>query len=249
MGNCNNCCKCFRQADGSIVKRSDRATSDSKFAYELVDGTITEVAPANFITTEEVSCGLFDSLSSPPKPAAVLEVVDGDGNQIDNQLVRLIDYPDGTTKWRDLKTGTEYDTEAEYLTAIGNPNGTTHTSEDTDYNERTVIICDEGVDVIATIVYRDGKINDVVSTTVTSLDGSVHTLSGNEKSGTCSDLMSTDKEVACFKETGNVDGVIISGYIIYSTDSSVTPSVTTSAWYDDNDVIVEKATHTKVECC
>ena len=80
MSNCTNCCKCFKQADGSIIKRADRATSSTGFVYTLTDGTMSETLPTGFVSTEEISCSKFDQASNPPNTIAVLEEVDAYGN-------------------------------------------------------------------------------------------------------------------------------------------------------------------------
>lgn len=244
MSGCNSCNKCYEQADGTIIKRGWR---DNAFYYTMPDLSIVTAMPAGFVSTAEVDCSKFDIASTPPVPAQVLEVVDADGNQVDDQLVRLIDYSDGSTAWKDLKTGTEYASEADYLAAIGHTGGTTHTSEDTDYNERTVVVCDEGVDVVSTLIYRDGDITDVISNTVTTLAGAVHVLSGNEVSGPCSGTVSYDYEEACFRDPSSADNPTVSGYV--QTTTNAITGLGSTKWFDSNDVELPKANYNKVGCC
>lgn len=230
---CDNCCKCYQQADGSIVKRSER---EGAFIYTLPDLTVTATMPASFVSTTEVDCSKFDNATQPPKTISVLEEVDAAGKQT-GVLVQVVENPDGTLTYKNLSDGSAY---------VAPAGSTLHTSEDTDYNERTVVLCDEGVDVISTIIFRDGDITDIVSTTVTKLDGSVHTLSGNERSGSCSALVKTDQEIACFLEVDASGAVVpdkpkVGGYIRFTTDAAVSPSVTTSAYFDDADAPLTKA--------
>lgn len=238
MSNCTNCCKCFLQADGSIVKRADRAGSTSGFVFTLTDGTMSETAPASFISTTEISCSKFDQASNPPNTIAVLEEVDADGKQT-GVLVQVVENPDGSKDYTNLSDGSAYTAPA---------GSTLHTSEDTDYNEQTVVMCDEGTDVVRTVIYVDGDITDVVSTTITTLDGTTHTLSGNEIAGSCSNQISIDQEQACFKESGNVDAVVVQGYVKYSYNS--TTAATTTTWHQNvDDAELVKANFIMVECC
>ena len=191
---CKSCCKCFEQADGTIVKRSER---DGAFIYTLPDMTVVTTAPVSFISTTEVDCTKFEMASLPPR---------------------------------------------------------------TEYNERTVILCDEGTDVISTLIFKDGDIADVISTTITKLDGSAHVLSGNETAGTCAGQVNTDQEVACFVSVSATgvpiaDQNTIRGYIRYTTNASVSPSVTSSEYFklEDDSVLTKYVSGTAgykpIECC
>lgn len=249
MSDCSNCCKCFLQADGSIVKRADRTGTASGFVFTLTDGTMSETVPATFVSTTEVSCAKFDQAANPPNTIAVLEEVDVDGKQT-GVLVQVIENADGSKTYQNLSDNSPY---------VAPAGSTLHTSEDTDYNERTIVLCDEGVDVVTTVIFKDGDITDIVSTTVTKLDGSVHTLSGNERSGSCSNLVKTDQESACFLEVDATGASVPdqpkrSGYVQYTTDGGVTPSVTTSVYFDDSDTLLAKAAtgvagFKRVQCC
>ena len=246
MSECQNCSKCYQQADGSIVKRGER---EGAYIYTLPDLTVTAVMPATFISTTEVDCSKFDNATQPAKTISVLEEVDAGGTQT-GVLVQVVENPDGTLTYKNLSDGSAY---------VAPAGSTLHTSEDTDYNERTVVLCDEGADVISTIIFRDGDITDVISTTVTKLDGSVHALSGNERSGSCSALVKTDQEVSCFIEVDASGATVpdqpkVSGYIRFTTDAAVTPAVTTSAYFGDDDAVLPKAStgvagFKKVKCC
>ena len=236
MSGCTNCCKCFEQADGTIIKRSER---NGAFIYTLPDLSITDTMPGTFITTTEVDCAKFDLASQPPKTIDVLEEVDTTGSQT-GVLVQVVENADGTIDYFNLSTGAAYTLPAGFEL---------HTSEDTDYNEHTYFMCDAGIDVKTTVIYKDGDITDVVSSTTTKLDGSAHTLSGNEVAGSCSGLISTDKERACFLEIGNANAVTTRGYIRYTTNNAVTPAVTTTEWFDNADTLLSKTAYTEVECC
>ena len=74
---CSTCCKCFKQADGSIVKRSER---DGAFVYTLADGTVTATAPATFTNATEVDCTLFDQQVRRPEydSEVMCESINGD---------------------------------------------------------------------------------------------------------------------------------------------------------------------------
>ena len=233
---CTNCCKCFQQANGSIVKRGER---NGEFTYTLADLTIATITPVDFITTMEVDCSKFDLATLPPRTIQVLEEVDVDGKQT-GVLVQVRELADGSTEYVDLSTGSAY------TAPVGS---TLHTSEDSDYNERTLVLCDSGVDVVSTTIYRDGDMTDIVSSTITKLDGSVHTLSGNERAGSCSGLTKFDQENACFLEVGNINAITIRGYIQFITNTSVTPAVTNSTWFDQDDAELVKADYNTVECC
>lgn len=233
---CSNCCKCFQQADGTIVKRGER---DGAYIYTLQDLTVSSTAPASFVTTTEVDCAKFDSATLPPRTIQVLEEVDDTGTQT-GVLVQVRELADGSTEYVNLADQSTYTRPAGY---------TLHTSEDTDYNERTLQMCDNGIDVVTTIIYRDGDITDVVSSATTKLDGSAHTLSGAERGGFCSGLTTFDKELACFRNTADPGSLTIRGYVLFTTNASVSPAVTTSAFFDVNDVALDKATHVRVECC
>lgn len=247
MSGCfGSCGACFLQADGSIVKRTE---INGAYEYTLTDLTVSSVAPASFISTNKVDCAKFDAASTPPTTIAVLEEVDVDGKQT-GVLVQVVENPDGTLTYKNLSDGSAYTAPA---------GSTLHTSEDTDYNENTVVLCDEGTDVIRTVIYRDGDITDVVSTTITNLAGAAHTLSGNERSGSCSGLVKTDQENACFIEV-DASGVAVpdkpkvGGYVRYSTNAAVSPSVTTSEYFGTDDVALTKAAEgtagfRRVECC
>lgn len=246
MSNCNNCSKCYQQADDSIVKRGER---EGAYIYTLPDLTVTATMPATFISTTEVDCSKFDSATQPPVTIAVLEEVDADGKQT-GVLVQTVENPDGTLTYKNLSDGSAY---------VAPAGSTLHTSEDTDYNENTVVLCDEGTDVIRTVIYRDGDIADVVSTTITKLDGSAHTLSGNERSGSCSGLVKTDQENACFVEVDASGATVpdkpkLGGYVRYSTNAAVSPAVTTSQYFGTDDAELTKAAtgvagFKRVECC
>lgn len=244
---CKSCCKCFEQADGTIVKRSER---DGAFIYTLPDMTVVTTAPVSFISTTEVDCAKFDMASLPPRTAEILEEVDVDGKQT-GVLVRVIENADGSLTYVNLSDGSAY---------VAPAGSTLHTSEDTDYNERTVILCDEGTDVISTLIFKDGDIADVISTTITKLDGSAHVLSGNETAGTCAGQVNTDQEVACFVSVSATgvpiaDQNTIRGYIRYTTNASVSPSVTSSEYFklEDDSVLTKYVSGTAgykpIECC
>ncbi|MDB4461518.1 hypothetical protein N9043_01060 [bacterium] len=238
MSDCSSCCKCYLQADGSIVKRGERIGAAGGFIYTLTDGTMSETAPVPFTSATEVACSKFDQASSPPNTIAILEEVDADGKQT-GVLVQVIENPDGTKTYLNLADGTPY---------VAPAGSTLHTSEDTDYNERTIILCDEGVDVVTTLIFKDGDITDVVSTTTTKLDGSVHTLSGNETAGSCSGQITYDQELSCFKDTTDNDAALKSGYIKYEYNSAT--KTTVSTFHDgSDDSVLDKATFSAVKCC
>lgn len=241
-----NCGACYEQADGSIVKRTE---VNGAYEYTLEDLSVSSTVPANFISTAKVDCAKFESATTPPTTIAVLEEVDADGKQT-GVLVQVTEAADGTKTYTNLSDNSAY---------VAPAGSTLHTSEDTDYNERTIVMCDEGVDVISTIIYKDGDITDVVSTTITTLAGTAHTLSGNETAGSCSDAIKEDQETACFVEvdTSGVpvpDKVKVTGYIKYVTDTSSSPSTTVTSFFDDADVALAKAGtgaagYKKTSCC
>ena len=232
---CNNCCKCFEQADGSIIKRGE---TDAGWSYTLPDMTIVTTTPADFTSAVEVDCLKFEQAVQPPQHIDILEEVCDDKQT--GVLVHVQELADGTKTYTNLATSAEY-------TMPPAAGCELHTSEDKDYLTKDTEMCDGGVDVIRTIVYVDGDITDVVSTTVTTLDGAAHTLSGDEVGGFCAGQIQYDKEIQCFRDTSSIDNPRVTGYVQFQTNS--TTGVTATKWFDDMDVELDKAVFSKVECC
>lgn len=230
---CGSCGACFLQADGSIVKRVE---VNGAYKYTLEDLTVSSTAPASFISTTEVDCSRFEAASTPPNTIAVLEEVDADGKQT-GVLVQVVEAADGTKSYINLSDNSAY---------VAPAGSTLHTAEDTDFQERTIVLCDEGTEVISTTIYKDGDIADVVSTTITTLGGAAHTLSGNERAGSCSDAIKEHQEIACFIEVDASgvpvpDKVKVTGYVKYVVNSSVSPATTVTSFFDDADAPLAKA--------
>ena len=237
MSGCNPCCKCYEQADGTIIKRGER---DGAFYYTLPDLTVVTEAPEGFTSKVEVDCSKFEMATQPPKSIKVLEEVCDESQT--GVLVHVEQLSDGTITYTNLATGEEYVPTSE--------NCSLHTAEDTDYNEHTYFVCDSGIDVKVTVIYKDGDIEDVVSTTTTTLSGAPHELSKEGvTAGSCSGLVTYDYEYdKCFKDPSSADNPTVHGYIKTATNSATGIAATT--WHlmsDDSEL--DKETFIPVKCC
>lgn len=233
---CSSCKKCYELADGTtLVRVEDR---NGVRHYEVAGaGTISTTAPALMIYTKEIPCEVFDTANKPPVSVAVLEEVDADGKQT-GVLVQVTQNPDGSLTHTDLSDGSAYTL----------PTGfSLHTAEDTDYLLHSEVLCDAGVTVFRTVVYKDGDITDVVSTTVTKLDGSAHTLSGAETAGDCNANKVVDIENnICFGDPDDPSVVPVMGYI--RTTTNLNTMASTTDYFDSSDTAITAGLE-PVKCC
>ena len=232
---CGNCKKCYELADGTLVRIEDR--NGNRFFETAGAGEIVDTEPALMIYTKEIPCEKFNDANQPPASVAVLEEVDADGKQT-GKLVQVTQDPNGTLVYTDLSDGSTYTKPAGFEL---------HTSEDTDYNLVTHILCDAGTTVFRTVIYKDGDITDVVSSTVTKIDGSAHTLSGAETAGDCNANKIVDIENGiCFGDPGDPAVVPVMGYIRTTTNLNTMASVT--EYFDSSDTVIAAGLE-PVKCC
>jgi len=232
---CSSCKKCYELADGTLVRIEDR--NGVRYYETAGAGVIVTTAPASMIYTKEVPCGKFNDANTPPTSVAVLEEVDGNGKQT-GKLVQVTQNPDGSLVHTDLSDGSAYTLPAGFAL---------HTAEDTDYLMDTEVLCDAGVTVFRKVIYKDGDIADVVSSTVTKLDGSAHTLSGAETSGDCNSNKVVDIENnICFGDPADPSVVPVMGYIRTTTNLNTMASTTDYFASDDSAIA---AGLEPVSCC
>lgn len=232
---CSSCKKCFELADSTLVRVED---VNGVRHYEVAgSNVITTTAPASMIYTKRVPCELFEAANKPPIGVAVLEEVDADGKQT-GLLVHVTQNADGSYMRTNLSDGSAYTLPAGF---------DLHTAEDTDYQQHQQILCDGGETVLRVTVYKDGDIADVVSTTTMKLDGSAHTLSGNETAGDCnSNKMVNIENKICFGDPSDLSVTPVMGYIRTTTDLNTDVSTTD---YFDNDDNPIAAGLMPVKCC
>jgi hypothetical protein len=220
---CHSCKKCYELADGTtLVRIEDR---NGVRHYEVAGaGVITTTAPANMVYTKEIPCAKFDEANVPATSITVLEEVDASGNQT-GKLVHVVQNADGSISQTDLSTGGAYTLPAGYVL---------HTSEDAGTVVKTEALCDQGVTVFRTTMYSDTDLTDVKGTLITKLDGSAHTLSGNETAGDCNSNKVVDVENnVLFGDPNDPSIVPVMGYIRSTTDLNT--MVTTTDYFASDD--------------
>lgn len=220
------CKKCYKLADGTtLVRTEDR--NGVRFYEVAGSNSITDTAPALMIYTDEIPCEAFDNANLPAQNVAVLEEVDDSGKQT-GVLVHTSQQANGDIVQTNLSTNAAYTLPAGF---------NLHTSEDTDYLLTTDLLCDAGVTVLRKTIYKDGDITDVVSTTVTTLAGASHTLSGAEVAGDCNANKVVDVENnIMFGDPSDPAVVPVMGYIKSTTNLAT--NATTTEYFDSSDTAI-----------
>lgn len=235
---CNTCTTCFKQADGTVIARSEL---DGAFVYYLTDGTRTSTAPATFTNATPVHCSLYDNQIVPTDHEShILCEVDANGDAT-GVRVMTITTVDPITK---LPTVTRYDL-ATLAVWTGNANNLIVCGVDQQLESDAVAMCDNGVNFIRWTVKEKGQPTGTVYDT--DLLGATYTVVGTPVIGTCSDQIVFDYEPACFKDPSNIDNLKVSGSIKYTTNKST--GITTISYIDDAGADLAMVTYKKVACC
>lgn len=233
---CSTCSKCFKQADGSIIKRSER---DGAFVYTLADGTVTATAPATFTNATEVDCTLFDQQVRRPEydSEVMCESINGDETGVRVLVVRHIDFLTGApvVAYYNLD-GTAFTGDTANLVQCGNID-----NPEADPRE----MCDGQTTFIRWYLLEDGE--PTGTTFDTDLSGAPYAPVGTPVMGACTDQISVDYESACFRDPSSVDNLKINGSVVRTTNR-VSGAVTVT-YIDDDGNNLDKEVFIRVPCC
>lgn len=233
MPSCTNCNKYFKQADNSVVGVFDE---NGAMHYIMPDRSITTTQPATFVSTNRVTKAEYDAQHEGAGTVVVLEEYDANMTPT-GVLVRIVEDASGVITRENLSTGAAYTSPAGF---------TLHKNADYEFQERTEELCDNGVNVLRTTVYRNGNLNDIASQTVTTVGGAAHTLSGAEVLGNCQSLSEFDHQSRKFISKTDPLSPRVDGYIRYTTDK--TTGATTSSYFDADDNPLAKSDYEVADC-
>lgn len=235
---CTTCSLCFRQADGSVVKREQ---FEGAFIYYLPDGSRTTVMPASFINTDPVDCSLYNNQVAPTDhEMQIFCEVDANGDAT-GVRVMSISYVDPVSKDPSV---VRYNM-ADMSEWTGDPTTLTTCGTDGQVESDAVAMCDEGVEFLRWIVKEKGE--PTGESYDTDLAGNPYTPSANAVARSCSELVEFDYEPSCFRDPSNIDNLKISGSVRYQTASSTGAS--TIDYIDDDGNVLDKSLFVKVPCC
>jgi len=235
---CNSCPVCFKQADGTVIKR---VQVDGAFVYYLADGTRTSTMPATFVNTTPVDCALYDNQVLPTDHEShIFCVRDANGDATGVQVMAITTV-DPITK---LPAVVRYNL-ADMSVWTGDPATLGICGTDQQVESDPTYFCDGAVTFVRWVVKEKGQPTGV--TYDTDLAGAPYTPVGTPVPGGCTDQRMYDYENACFRDRSNIDNLTINGSVRRVTNKA-TGAVTVD-YLDDTGAVLPMATYKKVACC
>ena len=235
---CNNCSTCFKQADGTILKRSQ---VEGSWVYYLPDGTRTITTPPNFVSTTPVDCSLYDNQITPDDHEShILCVRDAAGDATGVQVMAITTV-DPITK---VPKVVRYNL-ADMSVWTGDLATLGICGTDQQVESDPAYFCDGTTTFIRWVVKEKGQPTGVVYDT--DLAGAPYTPVGTPAPGSCTDQKLVDYENACFRDPSNIDNLTVNGSVRRVTNKA-TGAVTVD-YIDDTGAVLPMATYKKVACC
>ncbi len=235
---CSSCCICFKQADGTVVKRSE---IDGAFVYFLPNGSRTTTAPANFANDNPVDCSLYENQVAPADHEMQIFCVEDANGDATGVRVMTISHVDPVTKEPSIK---RYNM-ADMSEWTGDPATLANCGTDDQLESDPVFMCDGGTTFIRWVLKEKGQ--PTGDTYDTTLAGAAYTASGNEVPHACNEQVVYDYESACFRDPSDIDNLKVAGSIKRSTNL-VTGAVTIE-YLDDAGNVLDMNAYKKVPCC
>lgn len=235
---CTTCAICFRQADGSIIKRSEQL---GVFVYYLSDGSRTATTPPAFTNASPVDCLLYDNQITPnDHESHMFCVVDAAGDATGQRVMAITTIDPiskiPSVKYYDVATAALWGGDVTTLTTCGT---------DQQVESDPTYLCDNGTTFIRWVVKEKGEPTGVVYDT--DLVGAPYVVTGTPISGDCSDQRVFDYENACFRDPSNIDNPTIAGAVKRATNRAT--GMVTVEYIDDAGTVLPMTAYKKVACC